>query len=41
MDDQKCRVRSKSGRSSTTFYADPEITTTPTKPFDLPGGISV
>ena len=38
IDDQKCRVRSKSGRSSTTFfYADPEIITTPpTKPFDLP-----
>ena len=31
-------MRSKSGRSSTTFfYADPEIITTPpTKPFDLP-----
>ena len=38
IDERRCRVKSKNGRSSTTFYyADPEIITTPpTKQFDLP-----
>lgn len=38
VDDKKCRVKSKNGRSSTTFYyADPDIITTPpTKEFAVP-----
>ena len=42
VDDKKCRVKSKNGRSSTTFYyADPDIITTPpTKEFAVPDTVA-
>ena len=42
VDDKKCRVKSKNGRASTTFYyADPDIITTPpTKEFAVPDTVA-
>lgn len=42
VDDKKCRVKSKNGRSSTTFYyADPDIITTPPiKEFAVPDTVA-